>query len=98
MDEEYVQEHILTDGMRRQLDAPCRLIHGPLTAISLRVNASCPIHFFRSGCRCAVVESRRRSQQRDTLNQSRHADAALWWTTGSRRLPAANLRPFCALT
>jgi hypothetical protein len=30
MDEEYVQEHILTDGIVAPLEAPRRLIHGRL--------------------------------------------------------------------
>ena len=75
MDEEYVQEHILTDGIVAPLEAPRRLIHGWLTAISLGVVASHPTHlfrsgsfFFRSGRFCPAFESRRRSQQCNALN------------------------------
>jgi len=48
IDEEYVQEHILTDGIVAPLEAPRRLIHGR-SAISVGVVASHPTHLFRSG-------------------------------------------------
>ena len=41
MDEEYVQEHISTDGIVAPLEAPRRLIHGRV-AISLSVVALSP--------------------------------------------------------
>ncbi len=81
MDEEYVQEHILTDGIVAPLEAPRQLVNGR-SAISLGVVASCPTHlfrsgrfffrsgrfFFRSGRFCPAFESRRRSQQCNALN------------------------------
>jgi hypothetical protein len=74
MDEEYVQEHILTDGIVAPLEAPRQLVNGR-SAISLGVVASHPTHlfrsgrfFFRSGRFCPAFESRRRSQQCNALN------------------------------
>jgi len=67
MDEEYVQEHISTDGIVAPLEAPRQLVNGR-SAISLGVVASHPTHLLRSGRFCPAFESRRRSQQCNALN------------------------------
>jgi hypothetical protein len=68
MDEEYVQEHISTDGIVALLEAPRRLIHGRLqpfrSALSRRTrHISSGLAVF-----CPAFESRRRSQQCNALN------------------------------
>jgi hypothetical protein len=68
IDEEYVQEHILTDGIVAPVGGAAPTHSWPLTAISLGVLASYPTYLFWSGRCCAGFESRRRSQQRNTLN------------------------------
>jgi hypothetical protein len=68
MDEEYVQEHILTDGIVAPVGGASPTHSWPLTAISLGVVASHPTHLFRSGRFCPAFESRRRSQQCNALN------------------------------
>ena len=64
MDEEYVQEHILTDGIVAPVGGASPTHSWPLTAISLGVVASHPTHLFWTGRFCPTFESRRRSQQR----------------------------------
>jgi hypothetical protein len=68
MDEEYVQEHILTGGIVGPVGGASPTHSWPLTAISLGVVASHPTHLFRSGRFCPAFESRRRSQQCNALN------------------------------
>ena len=67
MDEEYVQEHILTDGIVAPLEAPRRLIHRRLqpfrSALSRRTR-----HISSGLAVCPAFESRRRSQQCNALN------------------------------
>ena len=64
MDEEYVQEHISTDGIVAPLEAPRRLIHGRLqpfrSALSRRTSSGLAVF--------VLFESRRRSQQCNALN------------------------------
>jgi hypothetical protein len=67
IDEEYVQEHILTGGNVAPLEAPRQLVNGS-SAISLGVVVSHPTHLFRSGRFCPAFERRRRSQQCNALN------------------------------
>ena len=70
MDEEYVQEHILTDGIVAPLEAPRRLIHGRLQPFRSA--------FSRPGLAVVVlvlsVAVARSNATRSTI--SRHADAA----------------------
>ena len=68
MDEEYVQEHILTVGIVAPVGGASPTHSWPLTAISLGVVASHSTHLFRSGRFCPAFESRRRSQQCNALN------------------------------
>ena len=67
IDEDYVQEHILTGGNVAPLEAPRQLVNRR-SAISLGVVASRPTHLFRSGRFCPAFESCRRSQQCNALN------------------------------
>jgi hypothetical protein len=67
IDEDYVQEHILTGGNVAPLEVPRQLVNRR-SAISLGVVASHLTHLFRSGRFCPAFESRRRSQQCNALN------------------------------
>jgi hypothetical protein len=78
IDEEYVQEHILTDGIVAPLEAPRRLIHGR-SAISVGVVASHPTHLFRSGrfvllLRVAAAPSNATRSTRDIADQANAAE------------------------
>ena len=79
MDKEYVQEHILTDGIVAPVGSASPTHSSPLTAISLGVLASYPTHFFSSGLAVVVLVLRvavaRSNATRSTI--SRHADAEL---------------------
>ena len=80
MDEEYVQEHILTDGIVAPLEAPRRLIHGRLqpfrSALSRRTrHISSGLAAFVLLLRAAVAPSNAtRSTYRDIADQANAAD------------------------
>ena len=77
MDEEYVQEHISTDGIVAPLEAPRRLIHGRLQPF--RSAFSRHTRHISSGLAVVVLVLRvavaRSNATRSTI--SRHADAEL---------------------
>ena len=83
MDEEYVQEHILTDGIVAPLEAPRRLIHGRLqpfrSALSRRTrHISSGLAAFVLLLRVAAAPSNAtRSDQANAADDRRRAEVCL---------------------
>jgi hypothetical protein len=73
IDEDYVQEHILTGGNVAPLEAPRQLVNRR-SAISLGVVASHLTHRFRSGRFCPAFEI---ADQANAANDRRRAEVCL---------------------